>query len=62
MVFAVDSLGEDDIPLRMVSENDYSLEFEEAGVIPIEVAVGEKDKEDGSCLGLVSREKVPIEN
>ena len=62
VVFAVDSLGEDNIPLRMVSENDSSVEFEEAGVIPIEVAVGEKDKEEGSCLGLVSREKVPMEN
>ena len=48
MVFAVDSLGEDNIPLRMVSENDSSLEFEEAGVRPIEVAVGEKDKEKGT--------------
>ncbi|KAJ9703846.1 hypothetical protein PVL29_005214 [Vitis rotundifolia] len=62
VVFAVDSLGEDNSPLRMVSENDSSLEFEEAGVIPIEVAVGEKDKEEGSCLGLVSREEVPMEN
>ena len=62
VVFAVDSLGEDSSPLRMVSVNDSSLEFEEAGVILIEVAVGEKDNEEGSCLGLVSRAKVPMEN
>ena len=62
MAFAVDSLGEDSGPLRMVSVNDTLLEFEEAGVTPIEVAAGEMDKEEGSCLGLVLRAKVPMEN
>ncbi|KAJ9693707.1 hypothetical protein PVL29_009588 [Vitis rotundifolia] len=62
VVFAVDSLGEDSSPFRMVLVNDSLLEYEEAGVIPIEVTVGEKDKEEGSCLGLVSRAKVPMEN
>ncbi|KAJ9701995.1 hypothetical protein PVL29_003971 [Vitis rotundifolia] len=62
VVFAVDSLGEDSSPLRMVLVNNSLLEFEEAGVILIEVAVGEKDKEEGSCLGLVSSAKVPMEN
>ena len=31
-------------------------------MIPIEVAMGKKDQEEGSCLGLVSRAKVPMEN
>ena len=62
VVFAVDSLGEDSGPLRMVLVNNTSLEFEETGVILIEVAVGEKDKEEGSYLGLVSRAKAPMEN
>ena len=62
VVFAVDSLGEDSCPLRMVSVNNSLLEFEEAGVILIEVAVGEKDKEERSCLGLVSSAKVPMQN
>ncbi|RVW86282.1 Retrovirus-related Pol polyprotein from transposon TNT 1-94 [Vitis vinifera] len=57
VVFVVDSLGEDNSPLRLVSENDSSLEFEKVEVIPIEFAAGEKDKEDGSYLGLVSMKK-----
>ena len=60
VVFVVDSLGEDNSPLRLVSENDSSLEFEKVEVIPIEFAAGEKDKEDGSYLGLVSMKKVSM--
>ena len=60
MVFVVDSLGEDNSPLRLVSENDSSLEFEKVEVIPIEFAAGEKDKEDGSYLVLVSMKKVSM--
>lgn len=48
MDFGVDPLGESCGPLRMVLVDDTSIEFEEAGVRPIEVAVGEKDKEKGT--------------
>ena len=46
--FGVNPLGESCGPLRMVLVDDTSIEFEEAGVRPIEVAVGEKDKEKGT--------------
>ncbi|KAJ9685880.1 hypothetical protein PVL29_017808 [Vitis rotundifolia] len=43
--FAIDPVGESSSPLKMVLMDDTSVEFEEVGVKPIEVAVGEEDKE-----------------
>ena len=43
--FAIDPVGEGSSPLKMVLVDDTSVEFEEVGVRPIEVAVGKEDKE-----------------
>lgn len=60
VAFSVDSLGKDCSSLKMVSEKGSSLEFEEARVIPIEIAEREHVNAQGSCPGLVSRVKVSI--